>query len=202
MVINLRLHIRDQVYSMTKMYLNSLSSPEEDSKKLFFKIYLVHLTQSFYQPQVDRCALSCSVVSDSLRPHGLQLTGLLCSWGFSRQEHWNGLPCRPSGEPSQPRDQIQVSRIQVDFYHLSQQGSPGGQICHHKLIENKESYLRHTSFQNSYSATYIKFRETCIECLYPLKILMLKSNLHQDVGPLGGDQVMRVKSSCTRLASL
>ena len=37
--------------------------------------------------------LSHSVVSDSLRPHGLQPARLLCPWGFSRQEHWSELPC-------------------------------------------------------------------------------------------------------------
>jgi len=37
------------------------------------------------------CAmLSCSVVSNSVQPHGLQPTSLLCSWGFSRQEYWSG----------------------------------------------------------------------------------------------------------------
>ena len=35
--------------------------------------------------------LSHSVVSDSLRPHGLQPTRLLCPWGFSRQKYWSGL---------------------------------------------------------------------------------------------------------------
>ena len=39
--------------------------------------------------------LSCSVLSDSLWPHGLQPSRLLCPWGFSRQEYWNGLPCSP-----------------------------------------------------------------------------------------------------------
>ena len=33
---------------------------------------------------------SCSVVSDSLRPHGLQQAPP--SMGFSRQEYWSGLP--------------------------------------------------------------------------------------------------------------
>ena len=28
--------------------------------------------------------------------HGLQPTGLLCSWGFSRQEYWSGLPWTPT----------------------------------------------------------------------------------------------------------
>ena len=32
------------------------------------------------------------IVSDSLRPHGLQPTRRLCPWEFSRQAYWNGLP--------------------------------------------------------------------------------------------------------------
>ena len=36
---------------------------------------------------------SCSVMSDSLRPHGLQPARILCPWGFSRQEYWCRLPC-------------------------------------------------------------------------------------------------------------
>ena len=31
-------------------------------------------------------------MSDSLRPHGLQPTRLLCPWGFPRREYWSGLP--------------------------------------------------------------------------------------------------------------
>ena len=42
-------------------------------------------------------ALSRSVVSDSLRPHELQPTRLLCPWRFSRHEYWSGLPCPPPG---------------------------------------------------------------------------------------------------------
>ena len=45
------------------------------------------------------CALlSHSVISESLQLHGLQPTRLLCPWGFSRQEHWNGLPCPSPGD--------------------------------------------------------------------------------------------------------
>ena len=28
----------------------------------------------------------------------MQLTRLLCPWGFSRQEYWSGLPCPPPGD--------------------------------------------------------------------------------------------------------
>ena len=39
------------------------------------------------------CAvLSYLVMSDSLWPHGLWPTRLLCPWGFSRQEYWGRLP--------------------------------------------------------------------------------------------------------------
>ena len=49
------------------------------------------------------CAvLSCSAMSNSLQLHGLQPTRLLCPWGFSRQEHWSGLPCPPPGDLPNP----------------------------------------------------------------------------------------------------
>ena len=36
--------------------------------------------------------LSCSVMSDSVRPHRRQPNQAPSSLGFSRQEHWSGLP--------------------------------------------------------------------------------------------------------------
>ena len=48
------------------------------------------------------CAPSCWVMSESLRPHGLKSTKLLCPWGFSRQEYWSGLPCPPPGDIHNP----------------------------------------------------------------------------------------------------
>ena len=68
------------------------------------------------------CAvLRCSVVSDSLRPHGLWPTRLLCPWALSRQEYWSGLSCHPPwgllNPGIEPRSKI--------LYCLSPQGSPG-----------------------------------------------------------------------------
>ena len=40
-----------------------------------------------------------SVVSDSLRLYGTQAP---LSMGFSRQEYWSGLPCRPPGDLPHP----------------------------------------------------------------------------------------------------
>ena len=49
-----------------------------------------------------RNVFNCSVLSESLRPHGLQPARLLCPWEFSRQEYWSGLPCPPPGDLPDP----------------------------------------------------------------------------------------------------
>ena len=54
------------------------------------------------------------VMSDSLRPHGLQPTRLLCPWGFSRQEFWSGLPCLPPGDLPKPGIKPRSPALQAD----------------------------------------------------------------------------------------
>ena len=54
---------------------------------------------------VCACMLSHSVISNSLLPYGLYVACQApLSRGFSRQEHWSGLPCPFWGEPSWPWD--------------------------------------------------------------------------------------------------
>ena len=60
------------------------------------------------------CAFSFSVMSDSLQPHGLQPTRLLCPWGFSRREYWNGLPLASPGDLSNPGIEPRSSTFQAD----------------------------------------------------------------------------------------
>ena len=60
--------------------------------------------------------LSCSVVSHSSWPHGLQPTRLLCPWGFSRGEYWSRLPCSPPGDLPNPGRKTQVSCIAGRFF--------------------------------------------------------------------------------------
>ena len=69
------------------------------------------------------CVLSRSV-ADSLRPHRLQPTRLLCSWGFSRQEYWGGLPCPPLGELSNPGIEPKPPALQVDSLSSEPPGKP------------------------------------------------------------------------------
>ena len=49
-----------------------------------------------------RYLCACCVVSDSLEPHRLYPTRLLCSWDFPCQEHWNKLPFPSPGDLADP----------------------------------------------------------------------------------------------------
>ena len=47
--------------------------------------------------------LSCSVMSNSLQPHGLCVARQApLSMGFCRQEYWSGLLCPPPGDLPKP----------------------------------------------------------------------------------------------------
>ena len=60
------------------------------------------------------CVLSLSVISNSVRPHGLQPARLLYPWGFSRQEYWSGLTCPPRGDLCNPGIEPRSFTLQVD----------------------------------------------------------------------------------------
>ena len=68
--------------------------------------------------------LSCSVVSSSSQPHGLQPSRLLCPCGFSRQEYWSGLPCPPPGDLPNPGIEPRSPTLQVDSLPTEPPGMP------------------------------------------------------------------------------
>ena len=70
--------------------------------------------------------LSHSAMSDSLQPHGLQSTRLLCPWGFSRQEYWCGLPCPPPGHLPNPRIKPKCPVLQAYSLPAELPGKPPG----------------------------------------------------------------------------
>ena len=59
-----------------------------------------------------------------LRHYRLEPTRLLCPWGFSREEYWNGLPCPPSGDLPTQGSNPGLLHCTWNLYRLSHQGSP------------------------------------------------------------------------------
>ena len=71
------------------------------------------------------CAvLSLSVMSNSLRPHGLQPARLLCPCEFSRQEYESGLPCPPPGNLPNPGMEPKTPTLHVDSLQSEPPGKP------------------------------------------------------------------------------
>ena len=57
---------------------------------------------------------SRSVLSDSLQPHGLEPTGLLHPWDFSRQAYWSELPFPSPGDLPNPAVEPRSPVLQAD----------------------------------------------------------------------------------------
>ena len=78
------------------------------------------------------CALSRSVVSDSLQPHELSTARLLCLWNFPWQKYWSGLPFPTPGDLPNPGIEpvSLVSSALVDSLPLHHLGSPTKPKCY------------------------------------------------------------------------
>ena len=64
---------------------------------------------------------SCLTLCD---PYRLWPARLLCPWGFSRQEHWSGLPFPPPGISPTHGLNTGLPHCRQILYRLSHQGSP------------------------------------------------------------------------------
>ena len=101
--------------------------------------------------QILYCAVLCLVVSNSLPPHGLQLTRLLCPCEFSRQEYWSGLPCPPLRDLPNPGIKPRSPALQADSLLSEPPGKPKntgvGSLSHFQeifLTQESRSPALHT----------------------------------------------------------
>ena len=114
--------------------------------------------------------LSCSVVSNSLRPHRLLPTRILCPWGFSRQEYWKGLPCPPPGdllnpgtEPRSPpsqADSLPSKPQHIHYYRIKIKTCAFEGLCGHTYM-----YTGH----NAKISLYLSHRDSCTQFLHQIQ---------------------------------
>ena len=111
-------------------------------------------------------SVSHSVVPDSLRPHGLQPTRLLCPSDFSRQGYWSGLPFPSPGDLPNPGIEPGSPALQADSLPTELQGKPevSKGLC--KILSLctflegdswtvNQAKLRTTGFSARYKTTYL-----------------------------------------------
>ena len=129
--------------------------------------------------------LSLSVVSGSLRPHGLQLATLLCPWGFSRQQYWRGLPCSPPGDLPN-RDRTQISHIAGEFFTVWATSPRLGE----QLLNRRKANIR-TLLTPCLPSLMDQLWEIFL-CWYwsPLKRWFLKSVLELFLGQMEGEPTL------------
>ena len=73
------------------------------------------------------CAQSCLTLGDPMDCQApLRAARLLCPWGFSRQEYWNGLLLSPPGDLPNPGIKPRFPSLQVDFLSSEPPGRPRG----------------------------------------------------------------------------
>ena len=86
---------------------------------------LIKFKNSYHMIQQSHAMLCLfAQSSNSLQPHGLQPTRLLCPWGFSRQEYWSGLPCSPPGDLPNSGIELESSALQADSLPAELPGKP------------------------------------------------------------------------------
>ena len=106
-VKNARLHVKGHI-----AYKISLDG--STFKKINLQQYFIPAFVSLIHFVLCCPVLSRSVVSQSLRPHGLQHTRLLSPRGFSSQEYLSGLPCPSLGDCPNPGIEPGSPAVQVD----------------------------------------------------------------------------------------
>ena len=103
------------------------STPLIDSNRMDFESELSIQHPSFFHiHHVLCCAVLCLVTQSCptlYDPWNIARRAQL-SMGFSRQEYWNGLPCRPPGDLPIPGFKPSSPTLWQIFYHLSHQRSP------------------------------------------------------------------------------
>ena len=91
----------------------------------------------------DLCPTLWRCVSGSLRPHELQPARFLCSWGFSRQEYWSGLPCPPPGYLPNSGFKPRSPSLQADSLPSEPPGKPnsphGSQFIRTQILGGKKN---------------------------------------------------------------
>ena len=96
-----------------------VSVSEQGGGRVTFKV-------ATFEVLVGRENISCSIVSNSLRPNGARQAFLSAGFPRSRKLEWVAISF--SGGSSQPRDCTSVFCIAGRLYHLSHQGRPKGDL--------------------------------------------------------------------------
>ena len=122
------------IYCISLRFLSPPCSSQSSPSFLGLLLNMLQALQCRYgllKAILHACSVT-SVMSNSLRPHGLQPARLLCPWGFSRQEYWSGLPCPPPGDLPNPGIEPRFPALQADCLPSERPGKPNKDLLYNK----------------------------------------------------------------------
>ena len=105
-----------------ELYKKDLHDPDNHDGVITSQSQTCHASLSFTMSQC--AALSCSVMSDSLQPHGLQPTRLLCPWDSPGKNTDVGSLSLLQGIFLTQESNRGLLHCRQIFYQLSYEGSP------------------------------------------------------------------------------
>ena len=107
-----------------KILLRSEALGFHDSRVINKHTKSLFETSPIIFPSKSKVLFSCSVTSDSLRPHGLWPASLLCLWGFPEKNPGVGHYFLQQGTFPTQGSNLHLLHWQVDSLPLSHLGSP------------------------------------------------------------------------------
>ena len=130
----------------------------------------------------QRVKWSCSVVSDSLRPHGLLAYQDPPSMGFSRQECWSGLPFPSPGDLPNPGIEPGYPALQADVLPSEPPGKPCYKRSQGNALYVNTLYISHSaehSWELNFPLLGTDGLSTCSSATHvrPLCVFQKKSGL-------------------------
>ena len=139
----------EKVISCAKSWISYLLSTSSYAGYFTFKCFSFLLYKCLHWNAHHMKSVGCSVVSDSLRLHGLWPTWLLCLWSSADKNTGVGLHSLLKGIfPIQGLNPGLLHWRQI-VYHLSHQGSPSHRYCYCKISLNDDVKQRILSMFHS-----------------------------------------------------
>ena len=129
-LLSLLTTVAKNLFDEWRVTVQKKNNSESHTQKIIFWSYTA--ISMVLDPELLCCCLVTSVVPTVWDPVDRSPQAPL-SMGFSRQEHWSGLPCPPPGDLPHPGIEPRSPSLQAGSLPMSHQGSPQKYTIYHLL---------------------------------------------------------------------
>ena len=129
---------------------------------------------SGFLPSGDGSMHAYLVMSDSLRPHGLQLARPFCPWN-SQREYWSALPFSPPGDLPHPGVEPVSPALAGRYFTTYPSGNPDGSIDPYVFDRDYNLSVLFIFFHVLFIVSNVTYR---LLCAFLVQLSKLNDNLY------------------------